>query len=421
MKYLWLLLASGLLLFQIGFWLVRLRHLYLAQRNTPVLSPDADTLFVGEPPLVTVIVPAHDEEATIGECLKSVVAQDYPNLRILLVNDRSSDATARLAKEVARDDARFSLMEVETLRPGWTGKCNALDLGIRQTEGEWFVFLDADSVLHPAAVRQCLHRAISERLNLVTLSPLPRLESFWEKALQPMFMAMSCILFPLHKVNDRKHPMASACGMFMLMSRSAYDAIGGHAAVRGLAVEDIGLGKRIKAAGLGLLFANGKRLMTTRMYTNRADILKGWTRILSASMNYDLGVTLQYLFMNIIMSPLAMVAATLIFMGPGWEMFPNSWFILPAVAFVISGIVADKYCRTIGAPPMYAPLMAFGNSFLIWVYLVIPKKILRKEALEWRGTTYSENVYAPTALDPAAIPAEASPWESMKAGDSLSR
>ena len=108
---------------------------------------------------------------------------------------------------------------------------------------------------------------MQHRVNMITLSPKFVLKSLWEKALQPTFISMSCILFPLPQINDPSSPVASANGMFFLISRYAYDKIGGHRDVKGLAVEDIGIGKRVKASGLGLLFAKGRHVMQTRMYT----------------------------------------------------------------------------------------------------------------------------------------------------------
>ena len=166
---------------------------------------------------------------------------------------------------------------------------------MQQASGEWLAFLDADSVLDRSALRECYREAFHQKVGMLTLTPKFVLKTFWEKALQPAFIAMSCILFPLGLTNDRSSKVASANGMFYLIKRYVYDRIGGHREVKGLAVEDIGIGKRVKAAGLGLLFANGRSIMRTRMYSDFNETVCGWIRILSASMNYELIPTIKYL------------------------------------------------------------------------------------------------------------------------------
>jgi len=188
--------------------------------------------------------------------------QDYPSYELILVDDRSEDLTASIAAELAKDIANFKVITVQKLSEGWTGKCHALDAGVRHASGEWLAFLDSDSSLDKSALRQCYQAAVKHKVNMVTLSPKFILKTFWEKALQPAFVVASSVLFPLPKVNDPASPVASANGMFFLISRYAYDKIGGHHEVKGLAVEDIGIGKRVKAAGLGLLFANGRYLLS---------------------------------------------------------------------------------------------------------------------------------------------------------------
>ena len=170
--------------------------------------------------------------------------------------------------------------------------------------------------------------------------------------------------------------------------------------MKGLAVEDIGIGKRVKASGLGLLFANGHHVLRTRMYTGLHDILNGWTRILSASMNYRISTVLKYLCVHILMSPLAAIFAVCTFMPVAVSLFPNTWFILPLILALEAVLIPSCYCSQLGISRKYAGLMCVGNLFLIWVFLVIIKKILMKDSLQWRGTTYQTSLYRPTALNP---------------------
>ena len=400
LDHLLLTVAFALLLFQIYFWTVGLRDLLRSWLCVPGIRPGANRDSSEDFPLISVIVPAHNEQATIEACIWSVLEQDYPRYEFIIVDDRSEDLTGSIASDLARDRSNFKMITLHELAQGWTGKCHALDVGVRHASGEWLAFLDADCRLDGTALRQCYQAALEHKVSMVTLSPKFILKSFWEKALQPVFAVASSILFPLPKVNDPASPVASANGMFYLISRYAYDKIGGHHDVKGLAVEDIGIGKRVKASGLGLLFANGRYLLRTHMYTGFRATLDGWTRILSASMNYEVATVVRHLVIHVLMSPLAGLLALYMFVPTAQELFPNTWFVLPLIFVVELLVVPPWFCSQLGIPKKYCVLMCLGNFFLIWTFAVMIKKILMKDALQWRGTTYDNHLYEPTDLDP---------------------
>jgi chlorobactene glucosyltransferase len=362
----------------------------------PVDNEDSSEDF----PLISVIVPAHNEQTTIQECVRSVLEQDYPRFELIVVDDRSEDLTASIAADLASGEANFKVITVRNLSEGWTGKCHALDVGVRHASGEWLAFLDSDSRLDKSALRQCYQMAVKHKVNMVTLSPKFILKTFWEKALQPAFVVASSVVFPLPKVNDPTSPVASANGMFFLISRFAYDKIGGHHDVKGLAVEDIGIGKRVKASGLGLLFANGRYLLRTRMYNGFRATLDGWTRILSGSMNYEVSTVVRHLAIHVLMSPFAAAFALYMFIPAARGLFPNTWFVLPLILALELLVIPPWFCHQLGIAKKYSILMCLGNLFLIWTFMVMIKKILMKDALQWRGTTYESHLYQPTALDP---------------------
>ncbi|MDD5169266.1 MAG: glycosyltransferase [Syntrophales bacterium] len=392
--------AVVILLFEIGFWALRFKELLQTALWVPTILPGVLPDSHEDLPRVSVIVPARNEEVLIRECLQSVLDQDYPSYEVILVDDRSHDRTVAIAEELGRGRSNFQVIRVRELAEGWTGKSHALDVGVRHASGEWLAFLDADSTLEKSALRQCYGAAVQHRVNMITLSPKFLLETLWEKALQPTFISMSCILFPLPRINDPESPVASANGMFFLINRYAYDKIGGHRGVKGLAVEDIGIGKRVKASGLGLLFANGRYVLQTRMYTGLKEILDGWTRILSGSMDYEISTALKYLFMHLLMSPLAGIFSVYTFISAGMGLFPSTWYILPAILALQAIVIPACYCSQLDIPNRYAGLMFIGNFFLIWVFFIIIKKILMKDALQWRGTIYRTSLYSPGALNP---------------------
>ncbi len=401
-----LVLATAVIIFQIYFWSARLWEIAQTARTVPEINPERDSQLPPKPPLISVIVPARNEQAGIGACLQSVVLQDYPNFELIFVNDRSDDDTLAIAESVLQGRKNVRVLSVKDLPPGWTGKCHALDIGAQQASGEWLAFLDADSRLHKSALRECYSEAVRKEVGMITLSPKFMLKTFWEKALQPAFVAMACILFPLGLINDPSSTVASANGMFYLIKRRVYQRIGGHKDVKGLAVEDIGIGKRVKAAGMGLLFANGRRVMRTRMYRDFGETVYGWIRILSASMNYELSPTIKYLCVHILVSFPVLIAALFVYVWYSDEVWRGAWFLLPITCLLVMAVASTLFCSQIGAPKKYSALLIIGNLMLIWVFLVILKKIIRNEPLQWRGTTYRFNRYKPTLLDP--VPSQSS-------------
>jgi glycosyltransferase involved in cell wall biosynthesis len=403
LNYISLALGSAILLFIICFWSARIRDIIHNSRWVPVLKSDKPTAIPENIPLISIIVPAHNEESMIKSCLESIIAQDYTDLEIICVNDRSTDRTASIVAELFEGKPNCKLISIKNRPSGWTGKCHALHEGVKYSTGDWLAFLDADSRLNSSALRQCLNEALKRKINLVTLSPKFELDTFWEKALVPTFAAMAAIIFPLAKVNNPNNPVATANGMFFIISRSAYEKIGGHCNVRDLAVEDIGIGKRVKASGLGLLFANGRNLLKTRMYSDLRQVLNGWTRILCAAMNYRITTVLRYLAMHILVSLPSFMIATYLYTPSAMELWPNLWFVLPAACGIQMTLTPCLFADQLGVPRQYSAYIILGNLMLVWIFMVMLKKIFFRDALQWRGTTYCFTRYQPKRLDPSEV------------------
>lgn len=233
-----------------------------------------------DPPLVSAIIPAKDEEATLTSCLQTVAAQTYPNLEILIVDDRSTDGTAEIARRFVETEPRARLISIDELPEGWTGKNHALQVASGEAHGDWLWFLDADTRHAPDSLSIMMEYARSQGAAMTSLVPEMRCETFWERAVQPLMGIVLMRSFPLFLVNRDRSPHAFANGQYILIQRSAYDASGGHHAVRGRFVEDIYMARRVKGLGLPIRAAIGTEISSTRMYTSLPQIVRGWSRIL---------------------------------------------------------------------------------------------------------------------------------------------
>jgi Glycosyl transferase family 2 len=225
-------------------------------------------------PVVSVIVPARDEEACLGACLESLAAQTGVSFEIIVVNDASTDRT----REIAQSFPLVRVVDADAPPPDWTGKNNAMAAGARDARGEWLLFTDADTVHLPGSLAGAVAEAKQRGAAMLSYSPEQEVRGFWEKTVMPVIFAELAATYRPSLVSDPKSPAAAANGQYILISRDAYDAIGGHAAVSSSLLEDVALAKTVKASGRKILFRFGGDAVRTRMYRSFAQLREGWTK-----------------------------------------------------------------------------------------------------------------------------------------------
>jgi glycosyltransferase involved in cell wall biosynthesis len=228
-------------------------------------------------PEVSVIVPARNEEAALGSCLQSLLAQTGLGFEIIVVDDNSTDRTLELAKGFPG----VKVIAASPLPSGWTGKNNALVCGAQQARGQWLLFTDADTVHLPGSLQRALDEAKQHGAALLSYSPEQDVRGFWEKAIMPVIFAELARTYSPSRVSDPNSAAAAANGQYLLISRQAYDAVGGHAAVAGSLLEDVALAQAVKRSGHKIYFRYGGDAVRTRMYRSFAQLREGWTKNLA--------------------------------------------------------------------------------------------------------------------------------------------
>ena len=229
-------------------------------------APDPVRNLRSRGPGVSVIVPARNEELSLDACLESLTTQSDVSLEIIVADDGSTDGTRKIAESFAG---------VKVIRPGplppeWTGKNNAVFAGAQHARGEWLLFTDADTVHSPGSLARALAEAGRRGAALLSYSPEQEVHGFSEKAVMPVIFAELAATFDPSQVSDPGSAAAAANGQYILISREAYDAVGGHASVASSLLEDVDLARAVKTSGRKIFFRYGGDAVRTRMYRSFA-------------------------------------------------------------------------------------------------------------------------------------------------------
>ena len=218
---------------------------------------------------VTVLIPARNEAAVIAATLQSAAAQGR-NLRIILVDDQSADATAAEAERLDLDN--LTIIDGRPLEPGWSGKLWALHQGLACVSTDYILLLDADIRLQPGAVSALKARLQEHGLHLVSLLAFLRMDSFWEKLLMPAFVFFFKLLYPFHLSNNGSKAVAAAAGGCILLRRAALEQSGGFRAIRDSLIDDCALARQFRDAGFSTWTGLTHSALSQRSYDGLADI-----------------------------------------------------------------------------------------------------------------------------------------------------
>jgi len=321
--------------------------------SIPSLPVDAEVVD-GEGISLTVVIPAFNESLNIKRSLGSVFQSLPPcgNWHVVVVDDMSTDSTVDMAQECAKQMDqlnRFTLIQAGP-RPAderWVGKNWACSKAMEQLKSSWVLFIDADVELRPTALRRALVQAIHERADLFSVAPRLVCTCLAEWMVQPIMASLLGLGFPIVEANDPSSDVAFAAGPFMLFRRSAYDAIGGHAALAGEVVEDLALARTIKTSGFRLRYVLGLDAVDLQMYPNLSALWEGWTK------NWFLGLD-----RNI---PKALAAGGVVVL-----MFASPWILLPTCA-VLAVVLLGPTVMIVASSLLAAMALVLQIVLRFWI------------------------------------------------------
>ena len=255
-------------------------------------------------PLVSLLVPALNEEGVIGRCVSNLLAQDYPNIEIIVMDADSTDSTAAIVEGFG--DERVRLHTGRSLGPGWSGKNWACHQLASLAKGEVLCFVDADTTIEPSTVSSAMEMLVRDRAGLVSLLPRSGSTSVAGKILLPMVTHALFALFPIALIHRTRNPMlAVAFGPFLMVTREAYDSSGGHAAAPSHIVDDVEMSRNVKAAGFPVRIANGTDLVVTRWYDEIGEIWNGFSKNAYGALGNNpwMGVAVAFVLTPLLLTP----------------------------------------------------------------------------------------------------------------------
>jgi len=238
-------------------------------------------------PRVSLLVPARNEAANVAACVAGLAAQDLPGVEALLLDDASEDGTAALARAAftrAAPGVRWTVVDGDGPPPGWTGKTFACERLAERAGGEWLFFLDADTRLAPDGARRALAAALASGADLVSFLPRYRGAHWVNRLVVPWLYHWLIALVPLPEVTRLAHPrLAVGNGQALLVHRTAYRRLGGHAAVRAAVIEDVALAIAAKQSGLRIALADGARWLDCELYADAGEAARGFRKNFQAA------------------------------------------------------------------------------------------------------------------------------------------
>lgn len=358
-----------------------------------------DDIVPADGPLVSVIIPARNEERNIERCARSVLASRWRRLELLIVDDHSTDRTGEIARTLAAGDDRVRVVVPPPLPPDWMGKQWACWTGAGVARGELLLFIDADTWQTPDMLPRSVNALAVLNAAALTVSGVQSMETFWERIVQPaMFSMISGRFGGTESINrSRRAEDRIANGQCILFRRDMYDRLGGHESVRGKIAEDLALAQRAFRMGTPIVVILGIDQFATRMYASLGEIIRGWSKNMfagarEAAMGGRAGRAMTPLILPLtpllgIIAPLAALAgaAGLIDRGVGL------WGALATLPVLLWYFAVYRAMRQ---PVAYAFLFPLANAVVLWIVF---RALARGRRVEWKDREYDADMSIPAS------------------------
>ena len=358
-----------------------------------VVEPQSDQVMhppAGELPLISAIIPARNEARNIKRCVQALFGQTYPNVEVIVVDDRSIDETPILLSKLEKKDTRLRIIHGSELPPGWAGKPHALVQGSAAAHGAWLCFMDADTYAEPGLLSSTYRMAVNQRADMFSILTEQELGSFWEKTILPLVFLGLSFGFPAKHVNDPQKPDAISNGQFILIKRSVYDQVGGHTAVKDRIDEDKAIATITKRAGYRLILADGRKVARTRMYTSLQEMWEGWTKNIYLGLQDRLWLLLFGAVLGLVVSillPLWLLGG-LVWLSSGGGLAAAVVTVEASLLWIYLIFKRLQACRAFRIPGGYGLTFPLGALIFTAMMAASAFNVISGRGVLWKGRRY---------------------------------
>lgn len=363
------------------FWwiLIPLRALQNDRRLESLIDQDSP-----EPPRwprLSVVVPAKNEEDSLFEAMQSLLEVDYPDLEIILVDDRSTDRSGEIIDRLERLDDRVRALHIDSLPDGWLGKVHALHRGLGISRGEWVLFTDADIHFEPQILKRAIAYCLQHDRGFLTLFPDFFNVRLLVGTVQAAFGVILLTLLDIARIDDPDSKLAMGIGAFNLFSRQYIDSDEGLEWLRMEIADDAGFGLMMKQRGAKPAILSGQDLIRVDWYPTMAAIMNGVMQRLVIGANYNLVLYSLHCAATLfcVIAPLVLV----ILLAP-----VSTWAWLVLLLYLVPSVSLLAGARDIGIPRLSIWGISIGYAILFYGMLRALVTFVRYGGVYWRGTVY---------------------------------
>lgn len=341
-----------------------------------------------ENPLISILIPARNEEKNIRECLFSLIKQDYDNIEILVLNDNSTDDTARITGDISNTYKNVKLINGKPLPEGWTGKNYACYQLFKESKGKYLFFTDADTIHKKESVTSAVSCLVKEKLDLLSACPEQVMKSFHERMVINL-TNFQILIPPLLFIRKSKIPVfGSGIGSLMIVKRDIYRDMGGHRSIKNSCVEDTAISKLFIRKGYKFMIFNGRKVYSTRLYDNFREIYEGFCRIFLGNFNSRFAVSLIILVMFVFFLLPFILLALLPFIE-----FKTNVLFYSNLSMLLFQILTILLTRTMAKIKINGKIIdIFLHPISIFYMIFMNSKLLfqrkGKSQVSWKGRTY---------------------------------
>ncbi|WP_343045116.1 glycosyltransferase [Paenibacillus lemnae] len=379
--------------FQILLMVIAVQLLFVLWNGHTWIKPPKKSADRKDLPLLSVLIPARNEENNIEGAIQSVLDNSYSNLEVVILDDRSDDATSQIVLQMAERDSRVRLIQGEDMPEGWCGKvyaCHQLSL---EAKGEWWLFMDADVRLKTEALSSVCRLANQQTRGMITGFPFQIVNSWMERLIVPLMTFTILCHLPISLVRKASSSkFAAAHGGFIFVYRDSYRKAGGHAAIPDQLVDDMALARAFKQAKEPVLLADVHQHVQMRMYHSAAEVWGGYRKNifdgLGRSISLLLAVSLFYFVLYVFPAAFMMYSLITMFLFP--ESHQEWGLLLWTSACVLAGI-SVKMAADLrqGQPGWLAFLQPISMLLLILLALDSCRTAFTRKGYQWKGRFYS--------------------------------